>query len=205
MFLAGDIARRAHLAPYQSERWTIAEWESAYECGRLDYFGSLPELPRYAMLAGYLRKFGSSKTILDVGCGPGLLREHLRGLDFTSYTGIDLSHAAISSAEARCDERTTFVRGDVLSAALPPVDIVVLNEVLYYAPTPGAVLDAVDRVLPEDGLLLTSMWRHPRDEVLWRLLARRYSVVDVTELRNRSNSVGVRGWRVACHRIRRAS
>lgn len=202
---AGQVARHLHLVPYRTERWTLAEWQSAYQSGRFDYFSSLQELPRYAMLAGYLTMFAEGRSLLDVGCGKGLLRAHLAGLDFASYTGIDLSSAAIDAAQTLADGRTVFICGDVTEVDLAPVQIVVLNEVLYFAPDPSRMLDAVDRALGGEGLVLTCMWRHAGDEALWTLLHRRYEVIDITDIRNRANTVAKRGWRVACHRLKRAS
>lgn len=201
----GQVARRARLLPYEPERWTIDQWDVAYRTGRLDHFASLDELPRYALLAGYLTTFGHGKAILDVGCGQGLLRQLLGGVGFTHYTGIDLSAAAIDAARTLEDDRTTFIQGDVMTVELPTVDIVVLNEVLYYAAGPAAMLDTVDRALSVGGLVLTSMWRHPGDEALWSLLDRHYAAIDVTDVRNRANTLAKRGWRVACHRLTGAS
>lgn len=198
----GQFARRARLLPYRTERWSVEEWQSAYRTGRLDYFESLPELARYSVLAGYLVTFGAGRAILDIGCGRGILRERLRDLEFRTYTGIDLSGEAIRAASVLTDARTSFFCGDVGEIDLPAADIAVLSEVLYYARDPSAMLDAIDGAVAPGGLILTSMWRHPGDQALWRLLDRRYGLVDVTDVRNRANTLARRGWRVACHRLR---
>ena len=163
-------ARRVHVLPYRTEQWTVEEWQTAYRSERFDYFSSLPELPRYSILIGYLKRFAEGRDILDVGCGRGPLRQQLDGFAFGSYTGIDLSAAAIGDAEHLADNRTTFVCGDVTTLALPSVDVVVLNEVLYVTPDPSKMLDALERALTPGGLILTSMWCHPGDTTLRRLL-----------------------------------
>jgi len=200
-----ELARRAGLLPYRTERWSVEEWQSAYRSGQLDYFASLPELPRYAVLAGYLTRFGADRSLLDVGCGQGILRRMLDGIPFRTYVGVDVSDSALESANALADSRTTFVHGDVMDVELPPADVVVLNEVLYYAEDPAAMLGRIDGLLPDGGVVLTSMWRHGGDRTLWKLLDRRYGLVDATDVRSLLNTVAKRGWRVSCHLVRKGS
>jgi SAM-dependent methyltransferase len=76
-------------------------------------------------------------TVLDLGCGPGLLLDHLN--DNTSpvpgvvieYQGIDLSAAMIEAAKTRHPPDMFSVR-NVLADPLPPqsVDYVIMNGVL---------------------------------------------------------------------------
>ena len=194
------LARWSGLVPYRPERWTEQDWARAYTSGQLDYFADLDELARYSILAGYARVFGSGSRILDVGCGSGLLRQSLGDVAFTSYLGVDLSADAVEQARHRADDRTDFRVGDVMALDLPVADIVVLNEVLYFAPDPGAMLDRIRSLLADGGILVTSIWRHPADRVLWRLIDARFERLDAVLVRDEGSRLARRGWRMACYR-----
>ena len=59
-------------------------------------------------------------SVLDVGCGTGVLIPDYLARDVSAVTAVDLSPAMIAAARKKCsDPRVTFVAGDVLTAALP--------------------------------------------------------------------------------------
>jgi len=194
------MARALGVVGYRPERWSPADWARAYGSGQLDYFADLDELGRYSILVGYVQHFAPQPSVLDVGCGSGLLRAHLPEDAFGSYVGIDPCAEAIDRARRRADDRTTFLCCELGGLESEPFDVVVLNEVLYYAPSATALLDQVAVRLRAGGTLLTSMWRHPGDRALWQLLDRRFELVDAVELRNRSSRMAPRGWQISCHR-----
>lgn len=191
---------------YRSEPWTAEAWAHGYGSGQLDYFAGIDELPRYSLLLGYLGFLGGEPEVLDVGCGPGLLRRRMGGLPVARYVGIDPTPAAIEAAADLADDRTAFVVGDVTDPALDlgRFDVVVCNEVLSVAEDPAAVLDRVAALLRPGGHVLTSTWRHPGDDALVRLLDDRFRPVDVAYAQNPANPIARRGWRVTCHRRDRA-
>lgn len=201
---AAALGRRLGVLPYRPERRSADEWTSAYEAGHLGYYGALDELARYSVLVGYVGWFaagrGDPPTVLDVGCGTGLLRERLEGVPLAGYVGVDLSRAAVAAAEGRGFARSRFVVGDAATLDLGRSDVVVLNEVLYYAPDPAAFLRRVRDLVAPDGLVLVSMWRHPGDRSLWRTVDRLLPILDRVEVRDPANAVNPRGWWVAACR-----
>lgn len=198
---ATTAGRRAGVLAYQPEQRTTEEWTEAYRAGSLDYYGRFDELARYSVLVGYIDWFretaGRPLRILDAGCGTGLLRRRLADGAFSDYVGVDLSAAAIAVARSQDHERSRFEAGDVSAMELGRFDVVVLNEVLYYAPDPRAFLAGLRAMREPEGLLLVSMWRHPGDRTLWRLVDELHPIIDRVEVRNRSNPVNRRGWLVA--------
>lgn len=204
-------AVRAGLARYRPELFPVADWDRAYATGSLEHFGELEELGRYSVIAGYVRWFaassGSGLSMIDVGCGTGLLRERLGQVDVERYVGVDLSTPAIDAARRRGDEGASWIVGDVTdpSLELEPADIVVVNEVLYYAPDPVAFLRRVGALVRPAGIVLVSIWHHQGDAALWRVVARELEVVDRVEVRNPGNAVNPKGWVVACCRARPVS
>ena len=205
---AAAAGRRLGVLPHQPERWSTDQWTDAYGSGQLEYYGTLDELARYSLLAGYLGFFfppGPDRTaprVLDVGCGTGLLRARLDGSGIGDYVGVDLSEAAVEAADRRRLARSTFRVGDAASLELGRFDVVVLNEMLYYIEDVEGFFDRLTELLEPSGLLLVSMWRHPGDRSLWRTVDDRFPLVDRVEARNRSNELNPRGWIVSCHRRR---
>src|SRR3954454_23707255 len=117
--VAGDLGRRWRLLPYQTERKSASEWTADYATGRLDFYGSLEELSRYSVLAGYIgwtrRSRDAPLRVLDVGCGSGLLPAVLDDKLWSEYVGVDLSESAIAAARAAPIERTRYLVGDVMT------------------------------------------------------------------------------------------
>ena len=137
-------------------------------------------------------------SVLDIGCGKGLLRQLLDGATWSEYVGVDVSETAIAAARAGPGERTRYVVGDAMTLDPGRFDVVVLNEVLYYASDPRAFLRHLRTSVADDGLVLLSMWRHPGDRRLWKVVDEVFPIVDRVEVRNRANRINRRGWTVAC-------
>jgi 2-polyprenyl-3-methyl-5-hydroxy-6-metoxy-1,4-benzoquinol methylase len=198
-----EWGRRLGLLSYRPERRTSAEWSTAYGAGSLAYYEQLDELGRYSAIVGYVGWIASTlepsraPSVLDVGCGSGLLRRRLAGLDLSEYVGIDLSDAAIEAARSESFAHSRFVVGDVATEALGEFDVVVLNEVLYYAADAQVFLRRIDELVREGGFVVVSMWRHPGDQRLWKTVEDALHVVDRVEIRNRANAMNGRGWIVA--------
>ncbi|QEC48500.1 class I SAM-dependent methyltransferase [Baekduia soli] len=197
-------------APAQARGLDAGGWEDAYRNGRLDYYDRLDELARYSLLAGYVRVLapstGTSRPrVLDVGAGTGILRGHLDGIGLGEYVGVDLSAAAVAAATARGHAGARFVTGDVASLDLGTFDVIALNEMLYYVAEPETFLARIEACLASAGVLVVSMWRHPGDRSLWRLVDDRFPRIDRVEARNRANPVNRRGWWVSAHRRRDAA
>jgi SAM-dependent methyltransferase len=189
------------LRPYRPERWSVPRWERAYTTGEFAYLSDVYELPRYSVLVGYLRTYAGTPSVLDIGCGSGRLREE----DFTTYSGLDISAEAIRSAMRLADNRTSFVVGDAMTVNLAPADVVLLNEMIYYTPSPRALLRRVAAIVRPGGLVLASIWRHAGDRALWRLLDDELQLVSASRIRAQGNPYNRRGWRVSCHRVRETS
>ncbi len=175
-------------------------WRNQYESGGWDYLAGVHQLPRYSLLTGYIDHF-DCRSILDVGCGAGLLRERLNGLDFDRYVGVDPVRAAIERARRLSDERTTFTVGDVFVSDLGQFDAVVCNEVLYCVPDPEALIDRAKELVSPGRYFFTSDMRHPGEVGLQRMLSKRFQLVAAVNVSNDSDR-GVRRRRVAAYQRR---
>jgi len=144
-------------------------WDREFALGQWNFMSDLAEVPRYAVIAGYIATCGSRQSILDVGCGPGLLQPWLARVGYDDYLGIDLSAVAIHTAEARANATTRFQPADAESFSPPHTfDIIIFNEMLYYMRDPAAVLRRYGRYLTPEGRFVISLWHCRESWRTWR-------------------------------------
>jgi 2-polyprenyl-3-methyl-5-hydroxy-6-metoxy-1,4-benzoquinol methylase len=181
---ARGLAVHARLAKYrQAPTPAVSEWGDRYESGGWDYLGGIHQLNHYSILAGYLGHLRPG-TILDVGCGTGLLRARLGGVEFARYVGIDPVEVAIERAHELSDERTEFRVGDMSLPDLGTFDALVFNEILYCVPAPEQLLARAYELIAPGGHMLASNLRHPGDAGLFRMIESRFSPVTEVDLSN---------------------
>jgi 2-polyprenyl-3-methyl-5-hydroxy-6-metoxy-1,4-benzoquinol methylase len=155
-------------------------WEAQYAAGRWDYLGQLSELARFSVLAGYICHLKPDGTVLDTGCGQGVLLRRLPISCYSKYVGIDLSSSAISVAREHGNERSTFFAADCEEySPAEQFDVIVFNEVLCCLRDPLRTVERYMRSLNPDGLLLVSLCTAARGSstILGRL-KRAYATVD---------------------------
>lgn len=90
VFVGRSSRRGVAIAPQRLNR--------DYETGRWDYLSNLEEMTRYAVIGGYCRYDGTVSSVLDLGCGSGILRRWFSPLETIEYVGVDLSDCAIDIA-----------------------------------------------------------------------------------------------------------
>jgi len=179
------------------------QWTEEYGSTELDFYGDLRQLARYSILLGYVGHIGPDRSVLDFGCGAGVLAARAQPLPFSRWVGIDHASTAIDKARATVsDARVEFVVAPEPPEGLGPFDIVICNEVLNCLPDPGAFLDRLERHIAPGGNLLVSLWRHPLAVGLHRMLDARFDLVDAVEARNLTDEKRDPGWRVSWHRRR---
>lgn len=161
-------------------------WDAQYRQGHWHGLASADELPRYAVIAGYIMAHRPSPSVLDIGCGNGQLLAVLGERPLGAYHGIDISREAISQAVSRFPTTTATFEVADFNAWTPQsrFDVVVLNEVLYYAAHPVAVAERSLAALHDDGVLILAMFRHRNTRLMWRDLIRRFTFVEAVEVRN---------------------
>ena len=160
-------------------------WDRNYSDGQWDYLKDLDELARYSIIAGYFQFFRQGGSMLDVGCGEGILPMKLGPHAYASYVGIDTSGAAIERALKRKDHKTFFFKKDVMQYTPPePFDAIIFNEILYYCDDPLKVLEKYAAYLTRNGIFIISMKQNKTNASIWRRLTRNYAVLDETKIVN---------------------
>lgn len=196
---ASRWGREVGILPVRPEDWTLETYERVYTSGRLRYLADLEEVTRYGVVASFITFSHTPPDVLDLGCGTGLLAQHLPPARIGQYIGIDFAPAAIEEASKLASERVRFEVGDALTMDFPPCDVVVLNEILYPLAERENLVDRLAGCLHSNGRVVTSIFRQPGSWQLWRLLDARFERLDLAEVKS---SLAKRSWQVGYHRVR---
>lgn len=161
-----------------------AIWEKQYQTGEWSKLVNQEELLHYLAIAEFHRKYAPPGPILDVGCGPGITRNHLQLSNSDTYLGIDLSEIAIAQASATCtaivgtEFRVANAEQFKFSGAYSTV---IFNEVVYYFTRPLATVRRYAQRLKPNGVIIVSMCDYSGHAAIWSGLRRVFSEVDSIE------------------------
>ena len=147
-------------------------WESEYLRGRWDYMSGVGELPRYSLITGYFRYLKPMGSLIDVGCGEGILPARLGPQSYSRYIGIDISHEALVMAINRVRNNNTYFMEADVSTYVPKgsFDAIVFCEVLNYFSDPLAVVKNYESALNKDGIFIVSILHNVWKKSIWKVL-----------------------------------
>ena len=131
-------------------------WEEQFRQGGWDFLKSERQLPRYGVLCAYMKGLGRPISLLDVGCGEGLILKfcsrdwllHYWGLDI-SQSGLDRIKTVLPTDRLICSPLEQF-------STEQRFDVILFNEVLYYTAEPETYLDRFRNYLNPGGVFLIS-------------------------------------------------
>jgi SAM-dependent methyltransferase len=98
----------------------------------------------------FLEKYAQNGDILDLGCGPGNTANELAANAYKSYTGVDISEAALAKAAKRTQEngrgdKNAFVNSDFMNfEPSRKFDVILFRESMYHIPY-GQVLTILNK------------------------------------------------------------
>ncbi|MFZ4715227.1 MAG: class I SAM-dependent methyltransferase [Bacteriovoracaceae bacterium] len=154
-----------------------------FQHNKWDWLENLDELPRYSLLTGYHRFHNLGGSVLDLGCGQGLLLKRFAPSDYSSYLAVDYSAAAIK--QIPISEKVEAIEAD-LTTFVPPsqFDSIIFNESLYYVKKPVEQVRRYLDFLTSKGLLFTSIHTRKNFELVDEL-KKNFEVVDETTVVNK--------------------
>ena len=172
-------AVRARLRPYRKPDISQERWELEYRDGCWSHLQNARELAHYSVITGYYMHYRPGGSLLDVGCGEGVLQRRLRALGYARYLGIDSSQEAITRAQTEADARTEFRCGDA-ETFMPTdqFDVIIYNEILYYLKDPVDVVRRLAHALDPAGVAIVSMLRWTSSRRIWRSLEGTMRIAD---------------------------
>ena len=128
-------------------------WASEYDRDLADWGYEVPQMVARALVANH----ADAATILDVGCGTGLVGRALQTAGFVSVTGVDLSADSLSSA----DEAGVYdTLHEVDFQALPTAfadssfEALVCGGVMTYLPDTAATVTEFCRLVSPGGTII---------------------------------------------------
>lgn len=175
------ILKRSKFRPISKTRW-----DEEYSNGSWSFLESPDELPRYSIIHGLISFFNAFDSILDVGCGDGVLYDKLKPLPFMRYEGIDISESAISQANRKKNSLTEF-RVSTIEAFHTDkhFDCIVFNEVLTYLENPSSIISKYISFLKPSGILIISMHVNQKSLFIWDSLSKNFDFIDETMVKNK--------------------
>ena len=138
-------------------------WNKQYKSGRWDSLQSEKEATRYNEIVDLIAKHSrDNRSILDIGCGDGVLNMRMGDLPYSYFLGIDFSSVSIDKAKEHSFPNSEFLTADAITfKPARNFDVIVFNEAFYYIHDSEKqnVLDRMMDHLNEDGVLIISIYR----------------------------------------------
>lgn len=138
-------------------------WNRQYKQGRWQSLRSEKEALRYQKIIEYINRFSpKNPSILDIGCGDGLLTERMNPEDYSYFLGLDFSKESIKIASEKNLPKAEFLAADAVKfQTKQDFGVIVFNEAFYYIHETEKqnVLDRMLKSLTKDGIIITSIYR----------------------------------------------
>jgi len=143
-------------------------WDQRYNSS--SNLWSSKENPRYATIVTFIRECAHHGTVLDAGCGDGLLEERCRTLE-SRILGIDYSWVAIAKAKQRQLNNCEFICADARTfSSTEKFSAIVFNESLYYISGYLESLRILVHRLQDHGVFIISMYDTRVTRRIWKAL-----------------------------------
>lgn len=138
-------------------------WNKQYKSGRWESLKSDLEAKRYHQILDFMKQYApANPSILDIGCGDGVLNRHIDDYNFEYFLGVDFSKVSIEKAKEENFVKAEFVAMDAIKfKPSRQYDVIVFNEVFYYIPDSEKkrVLNLMLDHLNEQGIVIASIFR----------------------------------------------
>ena len=165
------------------------EWQHQYERGYAGLMESEREIGRHGVIAEIISRKQPGGTVLDAGCGTGIL-SRLLDLSKYRYTGVDIAENALAFARSQlATGEATFVSADLRSMDFQQkFDAVVLNETAYLV-EPRDLDQIISRTCRQGSLLVYSVFQFANTADVIRCLRRHGASGRTVALRNMDDDI----------------
>ncbi len=138
-------------------------WNKQYKSGRWESLKSEIEAKRYYQILDYLKEFApANPSILDIGCGDGVMNRHMQDVTFDYFLGVDFSSVSIEKAKEQHFPKAEFLAEDAIKfQPKRNFDAIIFNEAFYYIPESEKtrVLNLMLDHLNPGGVVISSIFR----------------------------------------------
>lgn len=112
----------------------------------------------------WINRYGKGATILDAGCGTGLITRHINS---NSIIALDINQWAVKRARLHLSNRVQCIVGDTeyLPLASNVFDVVICTDVLEHLLNPDRSLKEMLRVMKSEAILIGEV---PSKHVVWK-------------------------------------
>ncbi|RZJ76613.1 MAG: class I SAM-dependent methyltransferase [Flavobacterium sp.] len=172
---------------YLGTRLSKSVWESQFSSGHWDRLYYQDERDHYLTICEFYNTYSPGKSILDVGCGQGVLYHYLQEEANIGggYMGIDISSTAIEKAKQRF-ESANFMQIDFDRSKInEKFDAIIFNETLYYFDRPIEKIEECKlNNLNDGGLFIVSMCEYDGHGLIWEELEKKYEFLKLQVIKN---------------------
>lgn len=155
--VAGVKGKVNHMNPWNDDK---GDWQNLAM--------SKIQVPRYAAVGRIVGTLCPGGSVLDVGCGEGVLLRYLPNT--TNYLGIEPSKKAAGSASTTCGrDSIVHTTAEEFDAQQRQWDCIIFNEMLYYATAPLMLVRKYSRLLRPNGIMVISIFQKAEPSLKRRL------------------------------------
>jgi len=138
-------------------------WNKQYKSGRWKNLRSDKERERYSTIIEFIAKHSNKNpSVLDLGCGEGILCERMKNESYSEFVGMDFSSESIKQAVEKNLDKAVFKVADLhYFKPEKKYDVIVFNEAFYYVhdSEKAKVLQIMMDALTENGIIINSIYR----------------------------------------------
>lgn len=139
---------------------TRFKWDRQYARGSWESLKSPLEQMRFDAVRNFINKYSNKGKILEVGCGEGWLQAGMNKNVYLKFLGIDISGVAIQRAAHLVDASTEYLTANMENFNPgEKFDIIIFNEVLYYARNPNRLMARYLEFLNPGGFMIISIFQ----------------------------------------------
>ncbi|MEN9609478.1 MAG: hypothetical protein RLZZ628_292 [Bacteroidota bacterium] len=158
-----------------------ARWNHQYAQGQWDGLKDASELERQQIIKDFFMKFKPMGSMLEFGCGFGLLPEVVfQKKGYSQYVGVDVSDFVIEKIQNLSTENCHFEAGDMEKYVFKTkFDAIIFSECIYYAnDILKLIADCQQQGLKKDGIFIISLHEFKRSAEIWRDLQQHLTLLE---------------------------